>query len=127
MERVEELLRSYNATAPILHAAHKMDRVVAWPEGQEGSDESELEFLSAAADVLASSIDGWEDIRARRPWATAAAAVLDIARRGEYTPPQRRRLLALAEDLLDAWQLRLRAIAAPRILEGVLARHLGGP
>lgn len=78
--------------------------------------------LLAMADVFTRSIDGWEDARARRPWAIAAAAVVACA---ESRERERRALLALAADLMDAWQLRMRAIAAPRVLEGLLARHLG--
>ncbi|MEL7061450.1 MAG: hypothetical protein AAGN46_15610 [Acidobacteriota bacterium] len=93
--------------------------------------------LLAAASVLEAGADGWDDARARRPWELAAAAVLGYlhARRGLDRPPgdeasaalgdaQRRALLALAEALLDAPRLRLRAIAPARILEGLLVRHL---
>lgn len=85
--------------------------------------------LLQAAGALAQA-PGWKDPRARKPWATAAAVVLDAARRLERAPrekaPARRALLALAEDLLDAWPLRLRGIPHERILEGLLARHLAG-
>jgi hypothetical protein len=42
----------------------------------------------------------------------------------EEGAPARRALLALAEDLLGAPLLRLRGVAAERILEGLVARHL---
>ena len=84
-------------------------------------------LLLAAAGALA-RIPGWEDPRARKPWATAAAAVLRYARTGgaRFGRDVRRRLFALAQELLDAWTLRLRAITAERILEGLVSRHLGG-
>lgn len=87
-------------------------------------------WLLAAAQAL-SRIPGWEDPRARKPWATAAAAVLRYARSRDEPAEAagrdaRRRLYALAQELLDAWTLRLRAITAERILEGLVSRHLGG-
>jgi hypothetical protein len=81
-------------------------------------------YLLAAADAL-SKAGGWEDPRAGLPWATAAAAVvrsLDLDPEG--TPGARRARLALAEALLGGPALRLRAISADRILEGLVARHL---
>ncbi len=78
--------------------------------------------LLAAAEALGRA-GGWEDPRASRPWAVAAAAILrslDTA----GGAPLRRPLLALAEDLLGAPLLRLRGVAADRILEGLVARHL---
>jgi hypothetical protein len=79
-------------------------------------------LLSAAAALLGKG-PGWEDPRAGRPWAVAAAAVrrsLDLAP-GAGAPRAR---LALAEDLLCAPEIRLRGIPADRILEGLVARHL---
>jgi hypothetical protein len=76
--------------------------------------------LLAAAEALGRT-GGWEDPRASRPWAIAAAAVL---RSLDGKSPHRRALLALAEDLLGAPLLRLRGVAADRILEGLVARHL---
>ncbi|MES1243439.1 MAG: hypothetical protein ABUT39_17650 [Acidobacteriota bacterium] len=75
-------------------------------------------YLLAAAEALGRA-GGWEDPRASRPWAVAAAAVLQAV-----DSPHRRALLALAEDLLGAPLLRLRGVAAERILEGLVARHL---
>ena len=80
-------------------------------------------YLLAAADILGRA-PGWDDTRAKKPWATAAAAVLAYARRPELGKARRRALLALAETLLHAWQHRLRGIPAPRILEGLISRHL---
>lgn len=79
--------------------------------------------LLAAAEALGRA-GGWEDPRASRPWAVAAAAVLRALQGVEEGVPSRRALLALAEDLLGAPLLRLRGVAAERILEGMVARHL---
>lgn len=79
--------------------------------------------LLAAAEALGRA-GGWEDPRAARPWAVAAAAVLRSLQGVEEGAPSRRALLALAEDLLGAPLLRLRGVAAERILEGLVARHL---
>jgi hypothetical protein len=85
-------------------------------------------YLLAAADAL-SGAGGWEDPRAARPWATAAAAVVRSLELGPEVPPEsgpagRRARLALAEALLGGPALRLRAVPAERILEGLVARHL---
>src|SRR6185436_18150191 len=88
------------------------------------SSGSPVYLLSAAAALTAAG--GWEDPRSGRPWAVAAAAVLrsldslPTARAGDG----RRARLALAESLLEAPVLRLRGIAAERILEGLVSRHL---
>lgn len=82
--------------------------------------------LLAAAEALGRA-GGWEDPRASRPWAVAAAAVVRSLQGLPEIPegaPSRRALLALAEDLLGAPLLRLRGVAAERILEGLVARHL---
>lgn len=78
--------------------------------------------LLAAAEALGRA-GGWEDPRASRPWAVAAAAILRSLET-EGGALFRRPLLALAEDLLGAPFLRLRGVAADRILEGLVARHL---
>lgn len=80
--------------------------------------------LLAAAEALGRA-GGYEDPRAARPWAVAAAAVLRSLEAGGGA--SRRALLALAEDLLGAPLLRLRGVAAERILEGLVARHLAPP
>jgi hypothetical protein len=78
---------------------------------------------------------GWDDPRAGRPWALAAAAVLrslpvpedEPARQGGQGPPpgpMRAARLALAEALLTGPAMRLRGISAERILEGLVSRHL---
>jgi len=88
-------------------------------------------LLLAAADALAAAGrggDGWRDPRAGRPWSLAAAAVARAAAGaggGEPAPAAlRRRLLALASDLLEAAPFRLRGIPVERILEGLVFRHL---
>jgi hypothetical protein len=84
---------------------------------------SPVYLLSAAAALLAAG--GWEDPRSGRPWAVAAAAVLRSLALEEEAAGRRSRL-ALAEALLEGPALRLRGIAAERILEGLVARHLAG-
>ncbi len=81
--------------------------------------------LLSAAEALAGAT-GWEDPRARRPWATAAAAVVRCARHLDHQGDRRARLLALAEELLNAPRLRLRGIGHSRILDGLVSRHLAG-
>jgi DNA polymerase III, delta subunit len=76
---------------------------------------------------------GWDDPRAGRPWALAAAAVLRSlpapAAETELpsalrAAPWRAARLALAEALLTGPTMRLRGISAERILEGLVSRHL---
>lgn len=66
----------------------------------------------------------FRDPRAMAPWTVAAAA---LRRASDTVRPEglRGRLLALAEALLAAPDLRLRGIPAERILDGLVARHLG--
>lgn len=81
-------------------------------------------YLLAAADAL-SGAGGWEDARAALPWATAASAVVrSLELDPQAAPAARRARLALAEALLGGPALRLRAVPAERILEGLVARHL---
>jgi hypothetical protein len=82
-------------------------------------------YLLTAAEAL-SAAGGWEDPRAGRPWATAAAAVLRSLEiePAAVVPAARRARLALAEALLGAPAMRLRGVSAERILEGLVARHL---
>jgi DNA polymerase III, delta subunit len=91
--------------------------VAAW-----NASRSPIYLLSAAAAL--EKADGWEDPRSGRPWALAAAAVLRSLELAEDPASGRRARLALAEALLEAPPLRLRGIAAERILEGLVARHL---
>lgn len=81
-------------------------------------------WLLAAASLLEKAAD-WGDARAQDPWTHAAAAVLAARERPEVPADLSPRLLALAEDLLRAPAWRLRAIPPARILDGLLARHLG--
>jgi DNA polymerase-3 subunit delta' len=78
-------------------------------------------YLLAAAEALAAG-QKFDDPRAGRPWANAAAAVLAGL---PEAPGAARQGLALAEDLLGAPAMRLRGIGAERILEGLVARHFG--
>ncbi len=83
-------------------------------------------YLLAVAGALG-EIPGFDDPRARRPWAMAAASVLRLAQAWNARPVAvRRALLALAAALHDAPVLRLRYISPSRILEGLVARHLAG-
>jgi hypothetical protein len=85
-------------------------------------------YLLRAAEALAAAGGAWDDPRAGRPWAAAAAAVLRSlppAVPGAARPDAARGpRLALAEALLTGPAMRLRGIAAERILEGLVARHL---
>ncbi len=91
--------------------------VAAW-----SASRSPIFLLSAAAAL--EKAGGWEDPRSGRPWGLAAAAVLRSLELEEEPASGRRPRLALAEALLEAPPLRLRGIAAERILEGLVARHL---
>ena len=104
-ETIEPIVRSFSAAAS------------AWT-----ASGSPIYLLSAAA---LSGAGGWEDPRSGRPWALAAAAVLRSLAAGDPDAAVRRSRLALAEALLEAPALRLRGITAERILEGLVARHLG--
>jgi len=82
--------------------------------------------LLAAADALHQGAD-WDDPRDARPFALAASAVMEAYRssteQGLKAPAEA--LLALAEDLLLAPEIRTRNISAQRILEGLVSKHLG--
>jgi len=83
---------------------------------------SAIDLLSAADLLLGKS--GFEDPRARRPWAVAAAALVAYTRSRPLPVAYRRALLALAGELLDAPRWRVRGISAGRLLEGFLAKYL---
>ncbi|MEM6792698.1 MAG: hypothetical protein AAF725_01865 [Acidobacteriota bacterium] len=90
---------------------------------------SALHLLTAAAALAGAGgsgrgSSGFKDPTARRPWATAAAALTRYAVETELSPRRRRALLTLAQDLLDAPRLRRRGIPHTRILDGLVARHL---
>ncbi|REJ84018.1 MAG: hypothetical protein DWQ36_00070 [Acidobacteria bacterium] len=90
----------------------------AWRQGNAGI------FLGAAAAALL-EVDDFSDPRALRPWSRAARVVRDRALSGDE-PALRRALLQLAHDLLEAPEVRMRSIAAPRIVEGLVSRALAG-
>ena len=77
--------------------------------------------LIAVAEELAGA-GSWQDPRAAAPWSLAAAAVRRCC--DKLPDDNRRSLLALAEDLLTGWQLRLRGIQPQRILEGMVVKHI---
>lgn len=104
-ETVEPLARAFSAA------------VSAW-----AASGSPIYLLSAAAAL--EKAGGWEDPRSGRPWTLAAAAVLRSLELDGGPANGRRARLALAEALLEAPALRLRGIAAERVLEGLVARHL---
>jgi len=79
--------------------------------------------LFAAAASL-ERVGDFKEVRDRRPWETAAEVVLASSRRPDAGPEIARRLLALAEDLLDGPRMRVRGIAAARILEGLVHARL---
>lgn len=78
-------------------------------------------FLLAAAEQLAEA-GSWSDPRATEPWTLAAAAVRSSVSNLSSTV-DKRRVLALAEQLLEGWRMRIRGIRAQRILEGLVVRH----
>ena len=69
---------------------------------------------------------GQDDPRAAGPWTRAARCLVELGRDPQLEPEVRRALLGLAEELLLATDLRARGIPAPRLLEGMVSRHLGG-
>ena len=77
--------------------------------------------------VLAAVLEkggGWADPRDRQPWNEVAAAILRCAQDPALDPGERRALLALAQDLLEAHRWRERGVTPTRILEGLVARRL---
>jgi hypothetical protein len=83
-------------------------------------DGSPLHLLMAAGDLADDA--GFQDARAAEPWARVAATVLRVGER--FAGTDRRALLELSQDLLAAADWRLRGIAAERIVEGLVSRHL---
>lgn len=92
-------------------------RVAAW--ARNGAP---VHLLLAAAAL--GSGEGWDDPRAGRPWSLAAGAVAATVREGSVPAVLHGPLLALAEDLLAAPQMRLRSVSKDHILEGLVSRHL---
>ncbi|MEE2775818.1 MAG: hypothetical protein VYE73_03530 [Acidobacteriota bacterium] len=82
-------------------------------------------YLLGAAETLLD--EGRPDPRDSLPWSVAAAAVLEAYRANAGDRALGEKLLALAEDLLQAVDMRSRGIQARRILEGLVARHLASP
>ena len=78
--------------------------------------------LLVAAEALAAAGD-FKDARSAQPWTTAAAAVRASLDDLPATI-DRRRVLALAEHLLEGWRMRIRGIQAQRILDGLVVRDL---
>ena len=103
-ERVEELSTGFSASL------------------RDFAETKDPAALLSAAEQL-SRASGWKDPRAAQPWSLAAAAVRASL---QDLPPEvdRGRVLALAEDLLMGWQIRMRGIQASRILEGLVVRNL---
>ena len=89
---------------------------------REYSKSGDPALLLAAADRLADA-GSWKDPRATEPWSVAAAAVRASL---DQLPESadRGRVLALAEQLLEGWRLRLRGIRPQRIIAGLVFRHL---
>jgi len=82
-------------------------------------------FLLAVSQALFDN-EQWDDPRSAEPWAKVAAALLEAYRGGRLAAHLRQSVLDLAADLLDrAPQIRLRSIPALRILDGLVAQHLG--
>ena len=80
--------------------------------------------LQAMASALL-LVDDWSDARSMRPWSRAARVVVD---RGLEcaSDTDRARLFRLAQLLLEAPEMRLRSIQAPRLVEGLISRALAG-
>jgi hypothetical protein len=95
-----------------------IEGLTAWQQERSG-----LRLLDLARRL--GQPEDFDDPRAEAPWIAAARVLRDVAI--EPPPPLtalRPALLALADALLAAPPWRLRGIAAGRILEGLLARHL---
>jgi hypothetical protein len=108
----------------LLDAASRLD-----PLGKRTKAELEAAKRRAASAEEPEAL-GFEDPRDQRPWLFAAAAVRMAAMGHGDEPPAeaalRRRMLALADELLTTSPLRLRGIPADRILEGLVSRHFTG-
>ncbi len=83
---------------------------------------------TAAGGADPDAAGGWEDPRAGLPWSVAAAAVVrSLPPAAAASHAARACRLSLAEALLTAPAMRMRGIAAERILEGLVARYLVSP
>ena len=87
------------------------------------ADGGGVHLQAMAASLLL--VDDWRDARSMRPWSRAARVVTD---RGLECPSEqdRARLFRLAQLLLEAPEMRLRSIQAPRLVEGLVARAFTG-
>ena len=82
-----------------------------------------LQSMAFAQSLLRAGQSHFKDLRDKHGFSLAAGAVVELAM---VSPsPLRGELLDLAHALLEATSLRLRSIPAERILEGIVARHLG--
>jgi len=138
-ERAETLARAFAAAADAYAATGAAVYLLAAAEalwaagaagGAGGARASDRAAAPGGARAEGAESNGWDDPRAGRPWALAAAAVLrslpppDAA--AAAAPGLRRAArLAFAEALLTGPLMRLRGISAERILEGLVSRHLG--
>lgn len=88
---------------------------------ERGSAAVAIGFAGALFEHAGGAV-AFDDLRAETPWARAAAAVLAVAeeRPRSVAAP----LYELAHGLLEAPELRLRAVPARRILDGLAARAL---
>ena len=83
-------------------------------------------YLLAGAQVLLGPKEQWDDPRSGEPWSLAASALVEAYRQGGLAPGLERSVLDLAADLLESGpQIRVRAVPAQRILEGLVSKHLG--
>ena len=105
-ERVEELAREI---APLL-------------DGYRAT--ASAAYLHNIASALLSA-GGFEEIRSTTGWDRASRTLLEICRNPEipYDGPAGP-VLELAEELLMAVDMRARSIPAPRVMEGLVSKHL---
>ena len=115
------------ATQPVRERTivlHDFERAGDFGEAMAAYRESgnKAELLAAAA--VLKQAGTWKDPRARGPWETASAVVVGAARALPENAGDRRALLDLAADLLDAPTMRLRGIQPERIIEGLLSARV---
>ena len=79
-------------------------------------------YLLAIAELLVQALP-WSDARSGAPLVGAATLLLELAKRAPTTT-RRRKLLALANDILEAKDLRMRFVSPTRILEAKVADAL---
>jgi hypothetical protein len=81
-------------------------------------------YLQNVAAALLSA-GGFDEIRSTVGWDRASRSLLEICRNPEilYEGPHGP-VLELAEELLMAVDMRMRSIPAPRVMEGLVAKHL---